>query len=63
MFVSINVTIYGYYQLLLLLYHSQPLPWREASNMAGYSLQGGAVGRGVQWMGVVLCNKLVTNII
>ena len=34
----------------------------------GYSLQGGAVGggysrRGVQWIGVVLCNKLVYNII
>ena len=30
--------------------------------VVGYSLQGGAVGRGVQWMGVVLHSKLVCNI-
>ena len=29
----------------------------------GYSLQGGCSGRGVQWMGVVVYNKLEHNII
>ena len=29
----------------------------------GYSLQGGCSGRGVQWIGVVLYNKLVYDII
>ena len=29
----------------------------------GYSSKGGAVGGGVQWMGVVLYNKLVYNIV
>ena len=34
-----------------------------AHNMNGYSLQGGAVGGGMQWIGVVSYNKLVYNII
>ena len=29
----------------------------------GYSAEGGAVGGGVQWIGVVLCSKIVYNII
>ena len=32
-------------------------------SLAGYSLQGGCRGRGVQWIGIVLYNKLVHNII
>ena len=30
---------------------------------AGYSAEGGAVGGGVQWIGVVLYGKIVFNII
>ena len=36
---------------------------REGAESCGYSLQGGAVGGGVQRIGVVLYNKLVDNII
>ena len=35
---------------------SRPPVADAAPSPSGYSLQGGAVGRGVQWMGVVLCN-------
>ena len=31
--------------------------------VAGYSAEGGAVGGGVQWIGVASYNKLVYNII
>ena len=35
----------------------------EPSKEDGHSLQGGAVGGGLQWMGVVLYSKLVYDIL
>ena len=68
-----NICIYIYiYNGILRHFRESPIcldPVRKLSRIHsgsvefGYSAEGGAVGGGVQWMGVVLCSKLVYNTI
>ena len=39
------------------------ISWHQQPRMQWVFIKGGCSGRGVQWMGVVLDNKLVCNII
>ena len=56
--ISISLSLYIYIYTHVYIYaHDVGFP------SLGYSLQGGAVGGGVQWMGVALYSKLVYNII